>query len=106
MLKTKFCGLSFPNPLILPSGIITEIAEHVKAAEGGAGGITTKSLTLEPREGYPKPWVIKFEHGYLNAVGLKNSGIVQARKEIRQLLKKIKVPLIISLFAAFIKWGD
>lgn len=100
MLKTEFCGVSFPNPLILPSGIITEIPEHWKAAEAGAGGITTKSLTVESRKGYPKPWLVKFEHGYLNAVGLANPGIVEGKRQISKLLEKIKVPLIVSVFAA------
>lgn len=103
MLKTEFCGVSFPNPLILPSGIITEISEHAKAAEAGVGGITTKSLTVEPREGYPQPRIIKFEQGYLNAVGLRNPGIVEGKKQIAKLKKKIDVPLIVSLFATNIE---
>lgn len=99
MLKTEFCGVSFPNPLILPSGIINEIPDHPKAVKAGAGGITLKSLTVEPRKGYSKPWIVKFEHGYLNAVGLANPGIVEGEKQVAQLLKKIKIPVIVSLFA-------
>jgi dihydroorotate dehydrogenase (NAD+) catalytic subunit len=102
-LKIKFCGVSFSNPLILPSGIITEIPEHAKAVEAGVGGITTKSLTVELREGHPQPRIVKFEHGYLNSVGLRNPGIIEGTEQIAQLLKKVKVPVIVSLFATDIK---
>lgn len=98
-LNVEFCKVKFPNPLILPSGIITEIPEHKKAVEGGAGGITIKSLTLEPREGYPIPRIIKFEHGFLNAVGFRGPGIKVGKKQIKQLMKEVKVPVIASIFS-------
>lgn len=98
-LSIKYCGVTFPNPLILPAGIITEIPDHKRAAEAGAGGITAKSLTVEPREGYPIPRVIKFEHGILNAVGFRGPGIKKGKEQVRQLMTATSIPIIASIFS-------
>lgn len=63
----------------------------------GAGAIVTKSIGLEPREGYPNPTVIELEHGVLNAIGLSNPGIKEFEEEIRRL-KSSNVPIIGSIF--------
>ncbi len=103
-LNTKFCEINFPNPLILPSGIITEIPEHRKAIEAGAGGITLKSLTFEKREGNPLPRIWKYDCGMINSVGLRNAGIDIGSEEIKKfLLENNTVPIIVSLFATKIK---
>lgn len=98
-LHTSFLGVDFQNPFILPSGIISEIPDHLKAAEAGAGGITVKSLTVEPREGYPIPKIIKFDHGFLNAVGFRGPGIKVGKEQVKNLMAKIKIPLIASIFS-------
>ncbi|MCL4416719.1 MAG: dihydroorotate dehydrogenase [Actinobacteria bacterium] len=97
---TKFCGSSFANPFILPSGIVTEISELQKAIGNGVGGVTLKSLTLNKREGNPVPRVWKYDCGFINSVGLANSGIEKGAEDIASLLKeKPKAPIIVSLFA-------
>ena len=98
-LATRFLNVTFPNPLILPSGIIQEIKDHKRAEEQGIGGITTKSLTPKPREGNPLPRVCKYEHGFLNSVGLRNPGPKKGPDQIEELIKKVKVPVIVSIFA-------
>lgn len=98
-LETTFCGIKFKNPFILPSGIIAEIPEHIKAEKAGAGGITLKSITVEKRGGHPYPRIIKFPGGFLNSVGLRNPGIKNAKQQIKEFLTKAKVPIIVSLFA-------
>lgn len=102
-LSVKFCGVTFPNPLILPSGIITEIPEHKKAFENGAGGITAKSLTVEKREGYSLPRIIKFDHGFLNAVGFRGPGIRKGKEQVKELMKNVKIPVIASIFSTRLK---
>lgn len=103
-LSVNFCGLNFDNPFILPSGIITEIPEHKRAIEAGAGGVTLKSLTYEKREGNPLPRMWKYECGMLNSVGLRNAGIEKGSEEIAVFLKENKeVPIIVSLFATKVK---
>lgn len=103
-LSTNFCNVKFKNPFILPSGIITEVKDHVRAIEGGFGGVTLKSLTYERREGNPLPRMWKFDAGMINSVGLRNAGIEKGSEEIAQFLKEhTEVPVLVSLFATKIK---
>ncbi|AKM79080.1 MAG: Dihydroorotate dehydrogenase [Candidatus Beckwithbacteria bacterium GW2011_GWB1_47_15] len=99
-LKVKFLGLTFANPLVMPSGIIQEIGDHVRAEKAGAGGVTTKSLTKEPREGNPLPRVIKYPFGLLNSVGLRNPGIKEGVKQLKEFVAQSKIPVIASVFSA------
>jgi len=103
-LSVKFCNITFPNPLILPSGIAQEIPQdHNRAINAGAGGVVTKSLTVEPREGYKIPRVIRYEHGILNAVGIRNPGVEKGRALIKDFIKSSSIPVIISIFATNVK---
>jgi dihydroorotate dehydrogenase (NAD+) catalytic subunit len=72
ILSIDYCGVTFSNPLVLPSGIAQEIPrDHDRFAKSGVGAVTTKSLTPEPREGNPLPRVLKTENAFLNSVGLR-----------------------------------
>lgn len=105
-LRIKFCNLNFENPFILPSGIITEVAEHKRAIDAGVGGVTLKSLTYERREGNPLPRVWKYDHGMINSVGLRNAGIEKGSEEIQKFLRENHdrhIPVIVSLFATKVK---
>jgi dihydroorotate dehydrogenase (NAD+) catalytic subunit len=102
-LQTTFCGVEFENPLILPSGIITEIPAHKKAEDAGAGGVTLKSFTVQPREGHPLPRIIKYDHGFLNSVGLRNAGIEKGKEAVKEYLLHAGVPTIVSVFATNVK---
>jgi dihydroorotate dehydrogenase (NAD+) catalytic subunit len=98
-LETKFCNISFSNPFILPSGIIQEIKDHKLAFNGGAGGVTLKSLTNEPREGNPIPRIIKYKSGILNSVGIRNPGLEKGKQMISDFIKSSSKPVIVSIFA-------
>jgi dihydroorotate dehydrogenase (NAD+) catalytic subunit len=98
-LRTKFLGVTFPNPLILPSGIIQEIPDHLRAIDQGIGGITLKSLTVEKREGNPLPRVWKYDQGYINSVGLRNPGLKEGIKQAKKFILESHVPVIISIYA-------
>jgi len=102
-LKVKFLGVEFSNPLVLPSGIMQAISAHKRAEEMGFGGVTVKSLTVEARKGNPLPRVIKYEYGYLNSVGLINPGIKEGVKQLTELVKDSKIPVLASVFAINVK---
>lgn len=103
-LKIDFCGVTFENPFILPSGIITELPQHKKAIDAGVGGVTLKSLTYEKRLGNPLPRVWKYDCGMINSVGIINPGIEKGAKEVEEILKKNPdTPIIVSLFSTKIK---
>jgi dihydroorotate dehydrogenase len=83
-ISIDYCGVKFTNPFVLPSGIITEVKDHVRAIDAGVGGVTLKSLTYEKREGNPLPRMWKYDHGMINSVGLRNAGIEKGSQEIAQ----------------------
>jgi dihydroorotate dehydrogenase (NAD+) catalytic subunit len=77
------CGVRLPNPLILASGILgTEAELMARVARCGAGAVTAKSCSLEPRAGHPNPTVLAWEHGLINAVGLANPGVETEVEEL------------------------
>jgi dihydroorotate dehydrogenase (NAD+) catalytic subunit len=74
----------------------------VRVARSGAGAVTTKSCSLNPRPGYPNPVVLNWRSGLINAVGLSNPGVEVMVEEIRAAkedLAPLGVPLIASIFA-------
>jgi dihydroorotate dehydrogenase (NAD+) catalytic subunit len=89
--------------LVLASGILgTEAALMARVARAGAGAITTKSCSLQPRAGHPNPTVLAWEQGLINAVGLANPGVEVEVKELartRVQLQPLEVALIGSVFA-------
>ena len=95
----KFLGVAFDNPLVMPSGILQEVAAHYQAEKYGLGGVTTKSMTMEPRLGNPMPRVVKYDHGILNSVGLRNPGVKKGVGEWAEFIKATKIPVICSVFA-------
>lgn len=103
-LSIDYCGVSFPNPLVLPSGIAQEIPkDHDRFARSGVGAITTKSLTPEPREGNPLPRVLKTENAFLNSVGLRGPGLEKGVPLIADFIKTSPVPVLVSVFATTVK---
>lgn len=102
-LQTRFCNLTFANPLVLASGILgTEAALMERVARCGAGGITAKSCGPQPRAGHSNPTVLDWGPGLINAVGLANPGAeaeTAVLREARERLQTLGVPLIASIFA-------
>lgn len=102
-LSTNLCGVDLPNPLILASGILgTEAELLARVARSGAGAVTAKSCSLEPRAGHRNPTVLAWEHGLINAIGLANPGVEAEVEELaraKALLEPLGVALIASVFA-------
>jgi len=102
-LSTTLCGVDLPNPTVIASGILGLTHEvMVRVARAGAGAVTTKSCSLNPRPGYPNPVVVSWRSGLINAVGLSNPGVEVMTEEIRaarEQLSPLGVPLIASIFA-------
>lgn len=100
MLATTVLGIQFKNPLVLASGILGVTAASLnRCIRNGAGGVTIKSLSAEPRTGHPNPTMLGTEHYFLNAVGLSNPGIDEGIKEIIKFKEMCTEPLIGSVFA-------
>jgi dihydroorotate dehydrogenase (NAD+) catalytic subunit len=85
---------------MLASGIMDEDAGSMqRMMDCGAGAIVTKSIGVQPREGYANPTVIELEYGLLNAMGLPNPGIDLYGEEVKKL-RNTKIPIIGSIYAA------
>ena len=99
-LTTEIASIKLNNPTILASGIMDEDAGSMRRVfNSGASCIVTKSIGLEPNDGYKNPTFLEIEHGILNAMGLPNPGINDFHDEIKKL-KKLKIPVIGSIFGS------
>ncbi len=97
-LKTNFCGVEFSSPLVSVSGIVVDLPQNIKLAQiKGIGGITVKSISVLPREGNPIPRIASFGIGYVNSVGLRNSGVEKGVTDLIDLKKTTKKPIIASI---------
>jgi dihydroorotate dehydrogenase (NAD+) catalytic subunit len=98
-LRVNLAGLELQNPTILASGVMGFTAESLhRVAKGGAGAVVSKSISAEPRAGYPNPTVVQAEAGLINAMGLPNPGIDEYAGEIEYAKTILRVPLIVSVF--------
>lgn len=109
-LTTTICGIKFRNPIVLAAGVVGTTGQLlIRVAKNGAGGVTTKSISLEPRKGHPNPTALVLEHGVINAMGLPNSGAKMMVREIRTAKKLLPrgVPVIASVVADSVgEFGD
>ena len=104
MITIDFLNVKFRNPLVLASGILGVSAEYFKTLEkNNVGGITTKSISMQPRKGHKPPIMFCDNHGFMNAVGLSNSGIDGSIEMIKQAKNFIKTPIIASIFGGSIE---
>ena len=76
MLKVNINGVEFKNPVIAASGTFGFGAEYNNFYDVGIlGGISSKGLTINPKEGNDGLRVFETPSGMMNSVGLNNPGI-------------------------------
>lgn len=101
-LKVTIASLTLQHPIMLASGILgTAPSMLIKAYRAGASAVVTKSLTINPRDGYPNPVIVELRFGLLNAIGLANPGVenyLTECLEIKSILAKI--PIVFSIAGA------
>lgn len=96
-LTTSLCGIRLANPTVLASGILgTTKAILRRVAASGAGAVTLKSISLQPRGGHVNPTILTFEAGVINAVGYSNPGLEEALVEFADLAD-VPAPVIGSV---------
>ena len=75
-MKTTIAGVTFKNPIITASGTFGFGREYNEFYDVGLlGGICSKGLTLEPRQGNDPVRIAETPSGLLNSVGLQNPGV-------------------------------
>jgi len=75
-MSGNFAGVPFKNPVVLASGTCgfgRELNEIIDLSR--LGGISTKGLTLNQRDGNDGVRVWETESGIMNSVGLENPGV-------------------------------
>jgi dihydroorotate dehydrogenase (NAD+) catalytic subunit len=80
-LAVEVASLRFQNPIVLAAGTAGYGAELQGVVDLDAvGGLVTKAVSLEPRDGAPEPRVAEFDGGMINAVGLANPGLAEVSR--------------------------
>ena len=104
-ISTSIAGVSLRNPTILAAGVLGLTASSLlKVWKGGAGAVVTKSVGIEPREGYKNPTVVDVGCGLINAMGLPNPGVDEFMEEVRTLKQwNSDVPVIASIYGGALK---
>ena len=81
-LAVNVAGIDFQNPVLLASGTAAYGRELAGVIELDAlGGLITKAVSVERRDGAPAPRVAEFEGGMINAVGLANPGVDEVKRD-------------------------
>ncbi|EJP6473661.1 dihydroorotate dehydrogenase [Clostridium botulinum] len=90
MLQTNLCGRTLKNPIIAASGTFGFGEEYGEFYDVSIlGGISSKGLTLNPKEGNDGIRIYETSSGIINSVGLQNPGIDRFVKEELPKMKKI-----------------
>ena len=100
MLKTNICGVEFRNPLMLAAGIMGSNASSMNwILKSGAGGVVSKSFSLNPHPGYVNPTTVAVDGGIINAIGLSNPGVKNFKEELAKIERENNV-VIASIYGA------
>ena len=92
MSAIELFGTTFHNPILLAAGTAGFGRELDDVIDLDLlGGIVTKAVTPEPRQGHPALRVAEFRGGMLNAVGLANPGVERvAAHELPWLAQRLR----------------
>ena len=90
--------LTLKSPILTASGTFgygDEVPELVDVNQ--LGGLITKSITRQPREGHPPPRLAETPAGLLNAIGLANIGVERFCAEKLPYLAGLHTGVIVSV---------
>ena len=98
MLKVNVCGVEFKNPVIAASGTFGFGQEYNEIYDvSKLGGISSKGLTINPKEGNNGLRVFETKSGMLNSVGLQNPGVDSFIVDELPKMKKLNTVVIANL---------
>ncbi len=97
-LSVQIAKVRFSNPVLVASGTFGYGEEYGELIDlSKLGGVITKSVTLEPRQGNLPPRTCETASGMLNAIGLTNLGVDGFIKEKLPFLRKLKTRIIVNV---------
>jgi dihydroorotate dehydrogenase (NAD+) catalytic subunit len=98
MLKVNINGVEFKNPVIAASGTFGFGQEYNDFYDVGIlGGISSKGLTLNPKDGNEGIRVYETPSGMMNSVGLQNPGVDRFIKAELPRMKKLGTNIIANV---------
>ena len=99
-IAVKIGHVVFPNPVTVASGTFGHAEEFYGLEEvKKLGAIVPKTVTLHAQQGNPPKRICETPAGMINAIGIENLGMDAFILDKLPQLKKIGVPLIISISA-------
>jgi dihydroorotate dehydrogenase (NAD+) catalytic subunit len=99
-LTLKLGSLNLKNPVMVASGTFGYAQEFVNFMDlKKLGAIVTKTITVKARSGNLPPRTCETCAGMLNSIGLENPGIDRFIQEKLPFLKKLGIPVIVSIAA-------
>jgi dihydroorotate dehydrogenase (NAD+) catalytic subunit len=97
-LSIKIGKLDLKNPVMVASGTFGYAEEFQDFLDlRKLGAVVTKTVTLKPRQGNPVPRTCETPAGMLNSIGLENPGVAVFLRDKLPFLKRLKVPIIMSI---------
>ena len=97
-MSVDFAGVKLKNPVVAASGTFGFGEEYNAFYDAGIlGGICTKGLTWEPREGNTGRRVCETPSGMMNSVGLQNPGVRAFMADILPGLRRFGTAIICNL---------
>ncbi len=99
-LSVKIGKLDLKNPVMVASGTFGYAEEFKDFFDlKKLGAIVTKTITIRPRQGNLSPRTCETPAGMLNSIGLENPGVDKFIEEKIPFLKKLGIPVIVSIAA-------
>lgn len=97
-LSVNIKSLKFKNPVTIASGTFGYVQKYIKISDvKKLGAFIPKTITLNNNVGNPSPRIVETPSGMLNAIGIENEGLDYFFKNKLPDLKKLSVPLIVSI---------
>lgn len=97
-MSVDLAGIRMKNPILTASGICGYGLEYLPYLDlGKMGAFTTKSITLEPRDGNPAPRMAETRAGLLNSIGLANVGVDKFIVEKLPQARRLDIPIFVNV---------
>lgn len=97
-LSVSIGQLKLKNPVTVASGTFGSGIEYSNFFDiSKLGAITTKAVSLKPREGNPAPRICETPSGMLNSIGLQNPGLETFISKDLTFLEKFELPVIVNV---------
>jgi dihydroorotate dehydrogenase (NAD+) catalytic subunit len=97
-LAVEVAGLRLKNPLIAASGTFGYGVEYEGILDLSVlGGLVSKGLYLEPRDGCDVPRIVETPAGLLNAIGLQGVGVRHFVRDVLPRLVRFDTAVIVNV---------